>query len=131
MTNLFYSQTSGKMTKEDGTLVATGWAGNDKRPDVNPNNIHGKNNPEAQNIRCIGPLPQGTYSVGSWGTHSVGPNSAPLTQTSGETFGRSAFYIHGPGTTTYGEDSEGCIVIPRTDRMKVIALNPTQLTVTV
>ena len=129
--NLNYSQSTGQMTKDDGTLVATGFAGNNSRPGVNPKHLQGMNNPDMQSVHCIGPLPQGTYTVGTWGLHHpVGPNSAPLTQTSGETFGRNAFFIHGPGDTDPMNSSEGCICIHMPDRQKVIDLNPDQITVT-
>jgi len=128
--NLNYSQTSGQMTQDDGTLVATGFSGNNSRPGVNPTGIQGYNNPEMQSVHKIGPLPQGTYSVGKWGYHpELGNDSAPLTQTSGETYGRDGFYIHGPGEDV-ANSSEGCIVIPHTERLAVEALNPDQITVT-
>jgi len=119
--NLNYQITSGIMSQDDSTQVATGWSGNGL----------GKNQPEMTNVHNVGPLPVGTYSVGEWSDHPhVGPNSARLTQTSGESFGRDGFFIHGPGTTDYGQESKGCIVIPHNDRLKVIALNPDQITVT-
>ena len=129
--NLNYSQTSGQMTQDDGTLVATGFSGNNSRPGVNPNHLQGMNNPEMQSVHCIGPLPQGTYSVGPWGPHSeLGPNSAALTQTSGETYGRDGFYIHGPGENDPENSSEGCIVIGHDERIAVMNLAPDQITVT-
>jgi len=122
--NLNFSQTTGAITKDDGRWIATGWAGRGL----------GKNNPEDQGIRNTGPLPRGVYAVGSWGDHPVvGPNSAALTAISGETYGRSGFYIHGPGTADYGQESKGCIVIPRGMRLMVqaILVEGSTLTVTV
>ena len=116
---LTYSQSTGIMTR-DGAFLAKGWSGNGD----------GKNNPDMQDVHDVGPLPRGLYSVGEWGMHDVGPISAPLTQISGETFGRSAFYIHGPSLPAhYGQESKGCIVIPRPMRLLVQASGEKQLEV--
>lgn len=128
--NLNYSQSTGLITDDNGMVIAQGFAGNDSRPAVNPNHIHGYNNPNAQAIHCVGPLPRGVYDVGPWGTHAVvGANSAPLTQTSGDSFGRSGFFIHGPGAADPANSSEGCIVIPHDQRLAVMALAPGTITV--
>jgi len=118
--NLNYCQTTGILTDDEGTVVAHGWAGRQE----------GKNNPDMEDVHSTGPLPAGTYSVGPWGDHPpVGPESAKLTQTSGESYGRDGFYIHGPGDADYGQESKGCIVIPHAEREAVMALNPDQITV--
>lgn len=113
-----YFQHSGIMLDDDGAQIAIGWSGNG----------NGKNNPAAQDQHNVGPLPQGTYSVGAWqASHPrLGPWVAPLTQTSGDTFGRSAFWIHGPSQNPdkFGQESEGCIVIPRSMRLHVRDLAP-------
>jgi hypothetical protein len=130
--NLNYSQTSGQITDDDGNLIATGFAGNDSRPIVNPNRIHGFNNPDAQNLHKIGPLPQGVYEVGSWGDHPpLGLFSATLTQISRESYGRDGFWIHGESSTDPLNSSEGCIVLGHSDRLAVMNLNPQTITVTV
>ena len=84
-------------------------------------------------MRCIGPLPQGLYRVGPWGNHPpVGPNSAALTWIGGpNNYGRSGFFIHGPGADDPANSSEGCIVVPHDDRLRIMGLNPTTITVTV
>lgn len=114
---LTYSQTQGLVLNESGTIVAEGWSGNHT----------GKNNPDMQAAHNVGPLPQGLYRVGQWQDHPrLGPMVVPLTQIEGETFGRSDFWIHGPSTapSRYGQESEGCIVLPRADRQHVHDLNP-------
>ena len=84
----------------------------------------------AQAIHNIGPLPQGVYHCGPWGNYpKVGPNACPLTQISGETFGRSGFFIHGPGQTDPLNSSEGCIVVPHDDRIKLLGAQPATITV--
>lgn len=130
--NLTFSQSAGTITDDQGTVLThLAFAGNDSRPDVNPNHIHGFNNPGAQNVRCIGPLPQGVYRCGAWGTYpKVGQIACPLTQTSGETFGRSGFFIHGPGALDPLNSSEGCIVVPHDDRIKVMGAKPSTIAVT-
>ena len=118
--NLNYQQSTGLLTDDDGKVVAHGWAGRQE----------GKNNPDMEDVHCTGPLPCGTYSVGPWGGHPpLGPDSTHLTQTSGESYGRDGFYIHGPGTVNYGQESKGCIVIPRAERLVVMGLAPDQITV--
>ncbi|MDR3684763.1 MAG: hypothetical protein P4L11_13630 [Geothrix sp.] len=131
--NLNFSQSTGLITKDDGTSVAHGWAGNDSNPE-NPQRIHGKLNPDKQALHKIGPLPQGVYSVGPWEEKHghLGAMVAPLTQISGETFGRDAFYIHGPDRdpATYGQESLGCIVVPHAGRQAIKDLGPETVTVT-
>ncbi len=118
---LIYEQSTGYIKDINGKTIAEGWSGNHK----------GKNNPDMQNVPCVGPLPQGLYKVGLWElVHGkLGPIVASLTQIEGETFGRDDFFIHGPSDKNYGEESEGCIVIPRPDRIKVKLYNPTYIKV--
>ncbi len=130
--NLNYSQSSGLITDDDGTIVAQGFSGNDSRPGVNPEHIHGYNNPDAQEIHGIGPIPRAVWTVGIWCTHPVlGDFSASLTPVpdTGDTFGRTGFFIHGPGTDLLNS-SEGCIVVPHPQRLAVMALQPDTITVT-
>lgn len=111
-----YSQSLGMLHK-DGDLVASGWAGNGE----------GKNNPAMQNVRCVGPLPQGLWIVGVWQDHPrLGHLVAPLTQIEGETFGRDSFFIHGPSKNKdhYGQESMGCIVVPIAGRIRVASALP-------
>ena len=113
--NLNYSQTTGQVTDDNGKSIAKGWAGNGC----------GRNNPTMQDVHCVGPLPQGVYKIGAWYDHTrLGPMVADLHQISGETFGRNDFFIHGPSSEHYGQESKGCIVVPREDRQRIIALTP-------
>lgn len=136
MTSITFQISTGTVTKDDGTVITTSaYAGNDSRTPQNPTHIQGKNNPDKCSVHFIGPLPPGDYSIGKWGTYGVGQNAAPLTPINvPEIYGRSGFYIHGqetPEGPNYLQESEGCLVIPHNDRMKVIALNPSQITVIV
>ena len=122
--NLNYSQSTGYISTDSGALIARGWAGNGD----------GKNNPSMQEVHNAGPLPRGVYKVGPWEENhpGLGPLVAHLEQIEGDTFGRSPFYIHGPAVdpAKYGQESRGCIVIPRDMRMAVRARNPDTITVT-
>ena len=113
-----YSQSTG-IVSLNGEQVAVGFAGNDSRPGVNDGHIHGYNNPDAQAIHCIGPLPQGVYRILEWQDEhpGLGPIVAILQQVSGETYGRDDFRIHGASATDPLNSSEGCIVLPHEDRV--------------
>ena len=116
-----FEQSTGTLTAPDGNLAATGYAGGNcgKNPD-------GKNNPAMQDVQCVGPLPQGVYTVGApvEGTH-LGPFALPLTpDPSNQMFGRGRFYMHGD-TTPAGNASEGCIIMPRAIREAVSASGDT------
>ena len=121
--NINFSQKTGRLTQDDGTYIALGWAGNGI----------GKLNPDAESMVAIGPLPRGTYQVGEWEDQHphLGPMVAALTQISGDTFGRSAFYIHGPAVdpVLYGQESKGCIVVPHFGRLAIKDLAPDTVTV--
>ena len=81
---------------------------------------------------ALGPLPQGKYRIGPWGDHEtipgyprhLGPMIASLTQIEGETFGRSGFYIHGPGGADPSQSSLGCVEVLRPARQLVHDLTP-------
>lgn len=115
---LTYSQSTGNLFNEAGDFVALGWAGNGD----------GKNNPEMEAVHNVGPLPKGKYVVGPWEARhgGLGPMVARLIQIEGETFGRDGFYIHGAALDPekYGQESKGCIVVPRAGREYVKKLNP-------
>lgn len=122
-----YVQDSGAIYDETGSKIAFGWAGNHA----------GRNNPDMQTVPSVGPLPIGLYDVGPWGDAKsvpgypahLGPLVASLTQVEGQTFGRSGFYLHGPGGADPANCSHGCIVIPRAMREVVAAALPDQVRV--
>ena len=113
---LTYSQSTGILTDSNGLQLAHGWAGHSD----------GKNNPDAQTMRGVGPLPRGTYSIAPWeAMHGhLGPMVAKLIPDSTNNMrasdggDRDSFYIHGPSTgSNYGQESNGCIVLLRADRV--------------
>jgi len=130
--NLNFEISTGTITQDDGTVITDqAFAGNDSRPEVNPEHIQGRNNPEHCDLHNIGPLPPGVYKFGPWHTHpGLGPHCAALTQIEGETYGRSAFYMHGASSTDPLNSSEGCVVVPHDPRCAIEAMDPDTLTVT-
>ena len=104
-----YEQSTGNLY-QDGKWKGTGYSGN----------LTNKNNPDRQQVKGMGPLPRGTYRIGGY-TNSKGPWTIILTQTSGETFGRSLFRIHGDKRKgIQGFASQGCIVISPSIRILII-----------
>lgn len=100
---------NGKMYK-DGKLIETGYSGA----------LTNKNNPDRQHVKGLGPLPRGTYKIAGH-SNSKGPITIILEQTSGESFGRSEFRIH--GDHKYGPAgfaSEGCIILSPSTRRKIL-----------
>ena len=116
--NINYDQVTGNITDEAGNLLATGWSGRGE----------GKNNPDMQSVHNEGPLPQGLYETGEWEHqhNGLGHDVVALHQIEGETYGRDGFFIHGPSVNpdNYGEESKGCIVVPREGRLKLEDLKP-------
>ena len=123
---------AGTILTDDGRVVTTrAFAGNDSRPDVNPDHVQGRNNPAFVQVRSIGPLPPAVYRCGTWQDHPhLGPLSCPLTAIpgTGEQYGRDGFWIHGPGADVLNS-SEGCVVVPHDARVQIRILHPEKLTV--
>ena len=105
-----YRQSDGELS-HDGTVVGTGYAG--MPPD-------GKNNPDAQEIHDVGPLPRGTYTIlESRMDPKLGPCAMQLApDPDNEMFGRSGFFMHADSAAHPGRASEGCIVLS----MKLLGL---------
>jgi hypothetical protein len=110
-----YNQSTGRMictSPRTGEVIVdqTGYSGRGR----------GRNNPEMQGVQNVGPIPQGAYTIGeSYHSKQVGPLAIPLVPDEGnEMFGRHSFLIHGDNAA--GDASEGCIILPRTDREAII-----------
>lgn len=107
-----YSQSTGELSY-NGRHVETGYSGR----------MTNKNNPSRQQVKGLGPIPQGTYRIGKY-TRSKGPYTIILTQISGESFGRNEFRIHGERIKgPPGWASEGCIVMGAGTR-RLVANSP-------
>jgi hypothetical protein len=115
-----YDIKTGKLA-HNGVYVATGWAGHNIK-----DGIQGKNNPDAVNVKGIGPLPPGKYTVGQpYDSPHTGPYTLPLEPSlENEMYGRDEFKIHGFQVGTdpndpYNPSSDGCIVQSRTTRNQI------------
>lgn len=102
-----YHQRTGELWR-NGAKVATGYSGNGQ----------GLNNPDMENVRAIGPIPKGRWQMdGVYNSAKVGPYAIILDPVSGtETFGRSAFRVHGDNSKGNRSASNGCIIMPRSVR---------------
>ena len=78
----------------------------------------GKNNPSAQNVPDVGPIPVGAYLMEEpRDTDTHGPYVIPLTPLEGtQMWGRAGFLLHGDSVANPGSASEGCIILPRQAR---------------
>lgn len=68
--------------------------------------------PTQEAVVAHGPIPEGLWTIGEPATvQKLGPYAMALTPVAGtETFGRSAFFIHGDNGAHDQSASEGCIV---------------------
>jgi hypothetical protein len=108
-----YESSTGIMLTPKGQTLGYGFAGQGL----------GLNNPTYQNVKDIGPLPEGDYDITEWIERDpklglgvlILVAKDPTTQ-----FGRSLFRIHGPvdwnvhGLSAFLHSSEGCICIGST-----------------
>jgi hypothetical protein len=102
---MVYSQKTGRLTTDIGSLIGVGYAGFKS----------GKNNPKMQDIKNIGPLPCGVYEIGKpYNSDSTGPFTIPLTpDKNNKMLGRDDFKIHGDLISDPGNGSQGCIIMSR------------------
>jgi hypothetical protein len=90
----------------------------------------GKNDPELQNVKDVGPIPQGRYTIGpAFDADPQGPVTMRLTpDPENEMFGRDGFLIHGD-TDPAGFASTGCIVLPLQVREQIASSDDKRLEV--
>jgi hypothetical protein len=108
-----YEQPSGKLFDPAGVLIAIGYSGA----------VGYKNNARFQDVADKGPCPCGLYAIGyPEDSPKHGPVAIPLTpDPANQMFDRSAFYIHGDNVHIPGTASEGCIIMPRFARDRIVA----------
>lgn len=115
-----YSQSTGVL-RRDTDIIGTAYSG------FGP----GRNNPLMQQIKDLGPIPQGQYEIGKpFDTVTHGPfvlELKPIGPT--YTFGRSGFLLHGDSLEHPGKASHGCIAAARRVREAVAQSGDNQLTV--
>lgn len=112
-----WDQSAGTLKAANGKIIATGYSGKGS----------GKNNPTAQAIRAVGPVPCGLWKIGApYNSKNVGPFALPLTAVDSkptddihQPTGRSAFRIHGDSARNPGDASNGCIILPRIVREQI------------
>jgi hypothetical protein len=116
-----YEQSTGRFYSDSGWLFGTGYAGNGE----------GKNNPKAESIKNVGPLPKGLYKIGiPYDSKHTGAFTIPLEpDKSNEMYGRSVFCIHGDSISEPGTASNGCIILPRKAREEISMSTDKQLKV--
>ena len=121
-----YTQSTGNLTCHDtqGNEIVNhnGYSGRNVS-----GGVQGRNNPDAQNVRNIGPIPQGSYTLEADRPNDGRPIAFPLTPDSDNNmYGRSGFMIH--GDNAQNDASQGCIIMLRDvrellhegDRLEVI-----------
>jgi len=115
-----WDQSAGELSR-DGRFVSKGYSGNGR----------GKNNPAMQAAVAVGPIPAGAWRITErYNSKNVGPAALKLDPKPGtQTFGRSAFRIHGDSIRNPGTASHGCIILPRQVRDRIWASNDRDLTV--
>jgi RHS repeat-associated protein len=100
-----FNQSTGQLS-HNGIPIGSGYAGHGA----------GVNNPTMQGVGGVGPLPQGSYTIGPQQLNITNsgtrlPGSMRLTPVPGnQMFDRSGFLIHGDNSRHNQSASEGCIV---------------------
>jgi|YelNatPaOPRAMG01_1025707.scaffolds.fasta_scaffold90901_3 hypothetical protein len=110
---MIYSQSTGILKKDNGEILGQGYSGHGV----------GKNNPEMQSVKNVGPIPEGNYQLGKpFNSDHTGDYSIPLIpDPENEMYGRSQFLCHGDDREHPGEASLGCIIQSRLVRQTMIA----------
>jgi hypothetical protein len=126
-----YQQSSGKLFR-DGALVGIGYSGRDS----------GLNNPVAEALEGVGPIPKGEWIIGAFFDDpggkgpivarltpvlfEIGLDGKPILDEDGDkitvddfTCGRSGFMIHGDNGAGNHSASHGCIILARPYRIAI------------
>jgi len=100
-----FEQLTGRMIDPNGYVIGIGYSGA----------ALGKNNPQMQDVRDVGPIPVGDYTMGTpFDSPDHGPFCIPLIPDPGtQLYGRDAFLIHGDSVHKPGTASRGCIIMSR------------------
>jgi len=116
-----YIQKTGEIFDIKGVLLGTGYSGHGL----------GKNNPEMEDVKNVGPLPRGAYIILSpHDSDHTGPFTMSLIpDPNNQMFGRSGFAIHGDSIKEPGTASNGCIIMPRRVREEIYKSNDKYLEV--
>lgn len=106
-----YEQKSGWLISPEGKKIAQGYSGAGE----------GRNNPDMQMVKDVGPIPCGLYTIHApVDTVTHGPYVMRLEPASvNEMFDRAGFLLHGDSVVNPGTASLGCPVLPRYARERV------------
>ena len=112
-----YSQATGELL-HDGAFEGTGYSGHGQ----------GRNNPQAEDLASIGPIPRGLYHIGrAYDDPHLGPCVMQLDPIGHNARGRSAFRIHGDSKNH--DASQGCVILGPSIRHEIAASLDRELTV--
>ena len=116
-----YSQRTGVLT-HNGQTAGTGYSGA----------AAGRNLPQMERVRNIGPIPRGQYRIGTpRNTATHGPHVMDLTPVGHNALGRTEFLIHGERRNAPpGLASQGCIILGPSIRNQISASGDHDLIVT-
>lgn len=129
---IFYSQTNGIFTADDGTAISEGWYAGGKLG-MAPVAV---NNPAYQYVIDTGPLPQAVYTMSPLHTvQRIGPCMALTPEDPSVMGGRGGFLFHlNNPSRPPRSSSDGCAVAPSMAELEKIealrAGGETQVTVT-
>lgn len=116
----FYSQADHTFKKHDTLITNDAYSGTGG----------GRNNPLMQKVKDVGPIPVGMYHIdAATNSRHTGPLTLPLRPMQGtDTFGRTAFRIHGDNRTH--DASHGCIILGHALRLQISHCHDRTLVVT-
>lgn len=119
-----FEQSSGKMYEEQGDglllFVSQGYSGFDAGA------VDGKNNPAAQGVEGVGPIPQGIWVAVKFiplhpklGKDVICLSPDPKTRSNVIALDRDpdSFFMHGDSVEHPGSASHGCIIMPHDYRL--------------
>ena len=115
---LKYEQSTGKLFDATGKLLGTGYSGKDPH----------KNNPAAEGIEDLGPIPRGVYKLTAMeettaehGPYVIvlAPDDATRAKILALNRQPDTFRIHGNSLLHPGAASAGCVIQPRPVRVQI------------
>lgn len=105
-----YVVNTGKLYNKEGNYFATGYSGG-----AGGKTLEAVNNPDFQHVKGVGPLPCGSYEMGTpiLQHPHVGRYAIPLIpHPDNKMFDRDQFFCHGDNQHENQSASDGCIIMP-------------------